>query len=267
VTPNMCRGLIVAPRTPTMPQLSVRQTVILAAGFGSRLSATRGDLPKPLVRVAGKTLLDHALGQAAAAGCDEAIVVTGNAAEMIRDHLASVRTALPIKLVHNERYQEPNGVSLMTAEPLIDGPFFLQMADHLFAEPVLPILADRLSAPAGYQRLLVDFKPVGIDEDDATKVKVQHGRITAIGKDVWEYDAVDTGYFLLDPRVFGALKEVAQVEPPSVTLGMRKLIAANQLAAVSLTGVRWTDVDTPEDYSKAELLLASAGRRQRIAAN
>ena len=115
--------------------------------------------------------------------------------------------------------------------------------------------------------MLVDFRPVGIDEDDATKVKVQHGRITAIGKDVWEYDAVDTGYFLLDPRVFGALREVARVEPPSVTLGMRKLISANQLAAVSLTGVRWTDVDTPEDYSKAELLLASAGRRQKIGAS
>ncbi len=246
--------------------MSIRQTVILAAGFGSRLSAARGELPKPLVRVAGKALLDHALGQAAAAGCDEAIVVTGNAADMIRDHL-SVRTPLPVKLVHNERYQEPNGVSLLTAEPLIDGPFFLQMADHLFAEPVLPILADRLSAPAGYQRLLVDFKPVGIDEDDATKVKVQNGRITAIGKDVWDYDAVDTGYFLLDPRVFGALREVSMVEPPSVTLGMRKLIAANQLAAVSLTGVRWTDVDTPEDYSKAELVLASAHRRHAIGAS
>ena len=77
---------------------------------------------------------------------------------------------------------------------------------------------------------------------------------------------MDTGYFLLDPRVFGALREVSMVEPPSVTLGLRKLIAANQLAAVSLTGVRWTDVDTPEDYSKAELVLASAHRRQRIGA-
>jgi MurNAc alpha-1-phosphate uridylyltransferase len=45
--------------------MSIRQTVILAAGFGSRLSPARGELPKPLVRVAGKALIDHALGQAA----------------------------------------------------------------------------------------------------------------------------------------------------------------------------------------------------------
>jgi choline kinase len=242
----------------------IHQTVILAAGNGSRLSAARGGLPKPLVSVAGRTLLARALQQAADAGCTEAVVVTGNGADLLRSHLASTEVPLKVTLVHNERYHEPNGVSLLAAAPYLTGPFFLQMADHVFARPVLRQLASG-DAPADCMRLLVDFHPVGVDEEDATKVRVQDGRITAIGKEIRSRDAVDTGCFLLEPKVFDALREVARVEPPSVTLGMRRLIAKGQLAAVSLTGVRWTDVDTPEDYAKAELLLAARQRAGREA--
>lgn len=239
-----------------------RQTVILAAGNGSRLSAQRGELPKPLVRVAGRALIDHALDQAAAAGVKEAIIVTGKSAEQMHAHLAQVETSLKLTLVHNTRYHDPNGVSLLCAEPHVTGPFFLQMADHVFAHPVLAQL-DRVEGTAGeHCRLLVDFHPVNLDEDDATKVRVTGRRITAIGKDVYPYDAVDTGCFRLDARVFDALREVARTEAPSVTLGMRRLIAQGVFSAVPLTGVRWTDVDTPEDYAKAELLLSAQLRRR-----
>jgi choline kinase len=238
-----------------------RQTVILAAGNGSRLSATRGQLPKPLVRVAGQALIEHALDQAVAAGVEEAIVVTGNAADQMRAHLEGIDTPLKLTVVYNARYHDPNGVSLLCAEPYITGAFYLQMADHVFAHPVLPLLDRVDAAPAGCARLLVDFHPVNLDEDDATKVRVAGSHITAIGKDVYPYDAVDTGCFRLDPRVFDALREVARTESPSVTLGMRRLLGRGELAAVPVSGVRWTDVDTPEDYAKAELLLSAVRRR------
>lgn len=244
-------------------RMHVRQTVILAAGNGSRLSATRGALPKPLIRVAGQALIDHALEQAVLAGVEEAVVVTGNAADQMERHLAGLSLPLRLTLVHNPRYHEPNGVSLLTAAAHVRGPFFLQMADHVFARPVLAMLAEG-EGHSGQSRLLVDWHPVGVDEADATKVRATGAEITAIGKDVYPYDAVDTGYFLLDPSVFEALQRVAEREPPSVTLGMRQLIAERQLVQVPLVGARWTDVDTAEDYARAELLLA--GRRRRSAA-
>jgi len=242
--------------------LETLQTVILAAGNGSRLSAARGDLPKPLVQVAGRALIEHALGQAAAAGVEEAIIITGKSADQMTAYLEQIESPLQITVVHNPRYHEPNGVSLLAAEPFIRGAFFLQMADHVFAHPVLRQLNRPDAAPAGAARLLVDFHPVNLDEEDATKVRVSHGLITAIGKDVYPYDAVDTGCFRLDPRIFTALNEVARTEAPSVTLGMRRLVAQDAFASVALTGVRWTDVDTPEDYAKAELLLGAAARRR-----
>jgi choline kinase len=237
------------------------QTVILAAGNGSRLSAARGDLPKPLVRVAGRTLIEHALDQAVAAGVEEAVVVTGRSHDLMRAHLDRLELPIRVRLVQNPRHEEPNGVSLLCAEPYVSGPFYLQMADHVFAQPVLRVLDAPEAARAGCVRLLVDFKPVNLDEADATKVRVADGLITAIGKDVYPYDAVDTGCFRLDPRVFTALHEVARREAASVTLGMRRLLGVGQLAAVPLTGIRWTDVDTPEDHARAELLLAAQRRR------
>jgi len=243
---------------------TTRQAVILAAGFGSRLLPARGEVPKPLVTVAGRTLLEHALGQAAAAGVEEAIIVLGNAADQLRAHLAQVRTPLSLRLVYNDRFDEPNGVSLLSAAPYITGAFYLQMADHLFERPVLGLL-DRADGRPGASRLLVDFAPSDFDEADATKVRVRQGRITAIGKDVYPYDAVDTGYFRLDPSIFAALREVQRVEPPSVTLGMRRLIAQGQLEAVAVDGVSWTDVDTPEDFARAASLLGDQASRRAVA--
>ncbi len=46
---------------------------------------------------------------------------------------------------------------------------------------------------------------------------------------------------------------------------VRRLIEQGLFAPVALTGVRWMDVDTPEDYAKAELLLAAARRRAVVA--
>ena len=124
------------------------------------------------------------------------------------------------------------------------GPFYLQMADHV-AHPVLRPARPCRRTRRRQGRLLVDYHPVNLDEADATKVQVSNGLISAIGEDIYPYDAVDTGCFRLEPRIFEALNDVAKTEAPSVTLGMRHLLANGLLSAVPLVGVRWTNVDAP----------------------
>jgi choline kinase len=65
-------------------------------------------------------------------------------------------------------------------------------------------------------RLLVDHAPKHLDEVDATKVRIDQGRIVAIGKRVQPWDAIDAGYFLLDQRIFGALRAASNGERLSV---------------------------------------------------
>jgi choline kinase len=242
-----------------MPPLEPRQTVILAAGFGQRLGSQDHGTPKPLMRVSGRPLIEYALAQAAAAGCGEAIVVIGNSGDRVQAYLESAKNPLDVRIAVNPDYHLPNGVSLLAAEPFIHGPFFLQMSDHLFGEPVLARLAAPGAAAEGTLRLLVDRVPVYSDDEDATKVCLDGGMITSIGKELPRWDAVDTGCFLLDPRVFNALREVKKREETSVTAGMQRLIAAGIFAGVELHDVSWVDVDTPLDQKEAEKLFGAGG--------
>jgi 1L-myo-inositol 1-phosphate cytidylyltransferase len=187
------------------------------------------------------------------------VVVVGSGGSLIEEHLGSRDLPLQVKTVYNPDYHLPNGVSLLAAEGHVEGPFFLQMSDHLFGEAVLGRLASSDVPPADSLRLLVDRKPLYSDEEDATKVCLEGAMITNIGKEVHPWDGVDTGCFLLDGRVFDALRRVGQPEERSVTAAMLRLSANGELAAVDLSGVTWVDVDTERDRDEAEKLFGGSG--------
>ncbi len=234
----------------------MRQTIILAAGNGRRISGDHADTPKPLIPVAGRPLIEHALGQAVSAGCEEAVVVVGKHADAVRGHLERIDVPLRLVFAYNPNPDSPNGRSLLTAEPHADPQFFLQMADHVFAQPVLREL-ESPDSPGDHPRLLVDAAPADWSLEDATKVRIQDGQITHIGKSVSPWDAVDAGYFVLDHRVFDALHTAAKHAEPSVSAGMRVVIASQGLRPVPLPDVPWIDVDNARDRDRAEEMLGS----------
>jgi choline kinase len=234
----------------------VTQTVILAAGSGSRLASSRGDVPKPLMTVGGVPLIAHALEHARVSGCTEAIIVIGYEGARVQAAIEQMTLPLEIKFVQSPDHTAPNGISLLAAEPLAAAAFYLQMVDHLFGEPMLPLLAARPFTNGEAGRLLVDSMPSkDIDLADATKVQLIDGRVSAIGKGLREWHAIDAGCFALTPRVFDALRQVPAAEGRTVSSGMRRLAALGQLGAVDMRGGSWVDVDTPADRSIAERLL------------
>jgi choline kinase len=242
------------------PPPRVTQTIILAAGSGSRLASSRGDVPKPLMTVAGVPLIVHALEHAHSSGCDEAVIVIGYEGARVQEAIEALPVGMRIRFVQSPDHTAPNGVSLLAAEPLAAPTFYLQMVDHLFGEPLLDRLnaAPLVNGEAG--RVLVDSHPSSdIDLADATKVQLESGRITAIGKGLDAWDAIDAGCFVLTPAVFEALRRVPGTEGRTVSSGMRQLVAERRLGAVDLHGAEWIDVDTPSDRAIAERLL---GRRQ-----
>lgn len=235
---------------------AVRQTVILAAGTGSRLGAAEPGTPKPLLKVAGAPLVAHALAHAAASGCVEAVVVIGHEGDRVRAAIEAIDTSLAVRFVRNPYPASPNGESLLVAESCADGRFFLQMVDHLFSEPVLPMLG---AAPLGdgiAGRVLVDRRPDGLDLSDATRVRLADGRVTAIGKGLEPWDAIDAGCFVLTRDVFDALRAVPATETRTVSSAMRQLAACGALGATEFGGIPWIDVDTPDDRDSAERRFA-----------
>jgi choline kinase len=238
----------------------VLQTVILAAGNGSRLGSPASGVPKPLVRVAGVPLIAHALRHASSAGCREAVIVLGRDGALVRAAVESLAPSIAVRFVENTAPASPNGVSLAAAAPVAAARFFLQMVDHLFARTVLARLVAAPFAPGEAGRVLIDPAPAPeLDPDDATKVRMVDGRVVAIGKGIEPWDAVDAGCFVLTPAVFEAVRQVPAGEARTVSAAMRQLAARGVLGAADLGGVPWVDVDTPQDHEVAERLLAAAG--------
>jgi choline kinase len=238
----------------TRPE-TVTQTVILAAGNGSRLARGSPGIPKPLQTVAGIPLLAHAFAHARASGCAEAIVVIGHEGSRVKEAAESMSSGLEIRFVETPDPSAPNGVSLLAAESVAAPRFFLQMVDHVFGGVALTKLIQSPLEPDTGGRVLIDRAPAEIDLHDATRVRLAGDRVVAIGKRLQPWDAIDTGCFLLTGAVFKALRQAPASEPRTVSSGMRQLALRGLLGAVDVDGTEWVDVDTPADRELAERLL------------
>ena len=254
--PGETRAGVLGIKMPIVP--AVTQTVILAAGFGSRLGSAASGVPKPLMTVGGMPLVAHALRHARASGCEEAIIVVGHQAARVKAAIEALPARLRVRFVETADPALPNGVSLLAAEPLARPQFFLQMVDHVFSGVALRTLTAKPFDDGEGGRVLIDRTPVAVDLLDATKVRLSpDGRVTAIGKHIEPWDAIDAGCFVLTRGVFDALRDVGHAEPLTVSAGMRRLVAVNALGSAAVTG-DWVDVDTPADHALAERLLSPA---------
>ena len=231
---------------------TVEEAVILAAGMGSRLPS--GEVPKPLVKIGGKRLLQRTIGNLAKAGIRRAIVVVGFQREELTAALGDVDVpGMELEAVVNERWRDPNGLSLYAAKDAVHGEkFVLTMADHLFDYTIISDLI-ATGTPEQGVCLAVDADVESIfDLDDATKVLVKDGLIRRIGKEITDYNAIDTGLFLCSRGVFSSLEEAFEGGGESLSDGMKILGGRDRLACMPVDGRYWQDVDDEAMFGKAE---------------
>jgi len=115
------------------------KAVILAAGRGSRMGLLTDKIPKPLLKVCGKSLITRTL-ESLPLCITECIVVTGYRGEMIKDHLGSSYGRLVITYV--EQKFPGTGGALQSAQPYIvnEKLFFVSSADNIFYQDELEVL-------------------------------------------------------------------------------------------------------------------------------
>jgi choline kinase len=230
---------------------AIDTAVLLAAGEGRRLRAAEPF--KPLCRVGGKALIDHALEGLGSTGIQRAVIVTGYGAETIEAHLAEADLPLAVETVRTRDWRLPNGVSALAAAPLIDAQsVLLAMCDHL-VDPLLYARMRQAGAGAGL-RLGVDRRlgHAWVDPEDVTRVRTEGNRIVAIGKGLDPHDAYDVGVFALAGPFFDGL---AAMNAPSITEGVRRLIASEAAEAVDCSDLAWIDIDDVAALKKAERWL------------
>ena len=235
---------------------SAKLALILAAGNGSRIAARSGEGPKPLVCLNGKPLLEHVMSSAREAGIERFVVVVGYRGQAIKEWYENhPLPGVQVTWIENPDFRKDNGISVLCAKKVIHENFLLLMADHIFEAETARSL---LRQPLGKDEVILGVdRNVGaiFDLDDATKVRLEQGRIVEIGKLLRTYNALDTGMFLCSPALFGWLENAAVNGNCSLSDGLRLMAADGKFGGFDIGDAHWQDVDTPAALDYAQQIL------------
>lgn len=241
----------------SVASVPVRDAIVLAAGNGDRFqnATRRSKLLQPLL---GQPLILRTLATAADAGIRSFHVVIGYQADAVREVVERGAPAgTSLHFTFNPDWHLENGVSVLAARPrLRSRRFALLMGDHVF-EP--GVLARLLQLQVGQDESLlgVDARAVAPEvAAEATKVRLDGDRITAIGKDLTRHDALDTGLFVCAPALFDALDVARRGGDTTLSGGIRQLAARGLMRAADVGAASWCDIDTLADLAAAESLLS-----------
>ncbi len=112
----------------------VANAMILAGGLGTRMRPITDRMPKPLVKVYGRTLIDHGLDALVRSGISKAVVNVHHFADMMEAHLRE-RDDIEIEISDEREQLLDSGGGVVKALPLLgDAPFFLLNADSFWVE-------------------------------------------------------------------------------------------------------------------------------------
>jgi len=231
----------------------IETAMILAAGLGTRMRPLTDALPKPLIKVAGKPLIDHMLDSLAAAGVRRAVVNLHYKADQLRAHLAGY-SALDIVLSDETGALLDSGGGVKKAlADLGDGPFFTVNSDSLWIKGVSGVferLADDFDPAAMDALMLVAETPYSTGYDGPGDFLLDaDGRLSwrperQVAPFVW------TGAQVITAKAFDDTPD----GPFSMRLIWDRMIAAGRLHGVRHDGM-WLHVGTPQAIDEAEIAL------------
>ena len=233
------------------------KALIIAAGRGSSF---RGQAPrshKTLIPVCGLTVIERIV--AACPQAEELVIVTGYQAQELEAKLTRIlKGKIKFTFIRNPEWEKANGISVLAARDALSGEkaFLLSMSDHVYEPALVELLTAEPPCPG--QCLLAVDRNLGacFDLNDATKVKLDGtGKIVNIGKQIADFNAVDTGVFYCTPSIFYALDEASSAGRESLSDGVRVLCRKGAMGYRDVTGAMWQDVDEPNSLAEAEKRL------------
>jgi MurNAc alpha-1-phosphate uridylyltransferase len=241
------------------PEAAVPRTAMLmAAGLGKRMRPLTAMRPKPLVSVAGQTLIDHCLDHLKAAGVQKAVVNLHYLAAQLEAHLKNRAAGIEIVLSDERKQLLETGGGVVKALPLIDAdPFFVINADNFWVD-----------GPVDTLRLLASHW--NDEKMDALLLVVPHARANCHrGRGDFHMSAagalkrrkphgvapfVYTGIQMVSKRLF----EGEHPEGPfSTNLLWDRAIEAGRCFGAVHQGL-WFDIGQPENIAMTEALLEAA---------
>lgn len=237
--------------------------MVLGAGLGKRMRPITDTLPKPLVPIAGKPLIDWGLDCLAQIGVKSAVVNVHYLANQLEAHLASRK--VPSILISDERDMLlESGGGIMKALPLLGAdPFYLINSDTFWLdkdEPNLARLAKFFDANSMDILLMLASHNQATGHGTSSDFVVSSdGRLTRFANR--EPDDTSAGYIyagaaILHPRIFDGVEG----DVHSLNREFNTANAAGRLYGLPMTG-HWLTVGTPDAIAPAEAVVKSHLKR------
>lgn len=234
-------------RSPVRLPVTPRAAMVFAAGLGTRMGELTRTRPKPLIEVAGRPLIDHALDLVRAAGPERVVVNTHAHAGMLAAHLAGTGAIL----AHEPELLETGG-GLKAALPLLGpGPVFTLNADMVWRGPnPLEALAAAWAPGMGALLALIPREAAQGHGGAGDFTLDAAGRVARRGAAA-AAPYVFAGAQILDPAVLDRFAPGKF----SLNLAWDALLAEGRLHGLVWRGA-WVDVGRPEGIALAEAELA-----------
>ncbi len=225
---------------------------ILAGGFGKRLRPYTEEIPKPLVPVAGRPILEWQIEWLKKYGIEEFVLLVGYRKEKIIEHMGS-GSRLGVKVTYVVE-DEPLGTggALKNAEHILSrNDVFLALNGDIITN-LNPLKLVEKVRSGGYIAAIAAIplpSPYGI-------IEVVDSRVTGFRekpklKDYW----INAGVYAMTPRVFDYLPEKGDIEKT----GFPEMARDGLLAAVKYDNVFWKSIDTYKDLEEATREITRLG--------
>lgn len=241
-------------RSPIEPAAAIgRRAMVLAAGRGLRMRPLTDSVPKPLVKLAGRPLIDHAVDRLAAAGVETVVVNIHHLANQMEEWAHS-RTAPTILLSDERDFLLDTGGGAAKALPHLGrSPFFVVNSDSLWVDGPAPALdrMRRLWSDQAMDALLL-LSPIthAVGYCGPGDFELHADGRLARRPSQGSAPFVFAGCSLIAPRLFAG----APASRFSLNLLWDRAIAAGRLYGVRHDGL-WLHVGTPEAIDLAERAL------------
>lgn len=233
--------------------------MVLAAGMGARMRPLTDRLPKPLVRLDGRALIDHVLDRLAAAGVSQAVVNVHYLADLIETHVAGRQA--PAVTISDERDSllDTGGGVVRALRLLGSEPFFIHNSDSVWIERQTPALERMIAAwDSARMDTLMLLAPVSesLGYDGRGDFNLRENGMADRPPAGARASHVFAGVSIAHPRLFDGAPESRF----SLNALWDRAIAAGRLYTVTLDGL-WMHVGSPDALNQAEHAIAAEQRR------
>lgn len=239
------------------------QAVILAGGFGTRLSHVVKDVPKPMAPIAGVPFLEYLYRELMGQGFDDFVFLTGHMADVIENHFREYGNVRFLR----EDHPLGTGGALLNAWSMLDREFLLINGDTFFDADFTLLYkykAQQIKDPSILMALRFSgdvgrYGFVEFDDDYRVNSFIEKGALPSAQADGF----INAGAYLIDKEILKGVHDSFHGQMISIETELFPLFIKDKVFRCLPLGGAFIDIGIPDDYRRAQTLIPDTLKKER----